>query len=166
MRNVLLVFAGGFCGTLARYLLGLAIHPSLVANGLPLPLDILGINLTGALALGLLLGLVEAGAAIAPDARLALGTGFLGAYTTFSTFMYGGARLLSGSAPGWGIAYLIASMVLGVACARGGFLLAGWLTVRRRARWTARPYAGPAHVQREEPVRGHAQAEPAEEGVF
>src|SRR5579863_6577161 len=99
MRRVVLVFAGGFCGTLARYLLSaplLALARLWLPGGASFPYDILTINVTGALALGLLFGLVERGSRVSPDVRLTVGTGFLGAYTTFSSFVVGGDILLRG----------------------------------------------------------------------
>lgn len=140
MRKLALVFVGGFCGALARYLLSvpllaLAYHifpHTAFAVLRDLPFDILFINLTGALALGLLYGLFERGAAISPDMRLALGTGFLGAYTTFSTYMYGADRLLTGGVALVGWLYLLGSVALGVGCARLGYVGAGMYLARRR----------------------------------
>jgi CrcB protein len=129
MRKIAFVFVGGFCGTLARYLLSAPLQA--LASGLPLgargalPYDILVINLTGAATMGLLYGLVERGAAIPPEARLALGTGFLGAYTTFSSLAYGGDQLLASGAVVAGIVYLAGSVILGSASARAGYLIAG-----------------------------------------
>ena len=137
MRRLALVFAGGFCGTLARYLLSAPLL-ALFAALLPrfghgaMPYDILAINLTGALALGLLYGLFERGVALPPDLRLVVGTGFLGAYTTFSSFVYGGDKLLLGGALLPGMLYLLGSVALGVAAAHCGHLLAGAVAERRR----------------------------------
>lgn len=135
MRKIVLVFVGGFSGTLARYLLAaplLALARSALPGGQGLPYDILVINLTGALALGLLYGLVERGAAISPDVRLTLGTGFLGAYTTFSSFVVGGDTLIAEGSAATGMAYLLGSIVLGVAAAHGGYLLSGMVSQRHR----------------------------------
>jgi CrcB protein len=133
MRRVALVFAGGFCGTLARYalsapLLALA-GPLLPAARLGFPYDVLLINLTGAFALGLLYGLVEHGASVAPDVRLTLGTGFLGAYTTFSSLAYGGDRLVAAGQPVAATLYLAGSVALGVLCANAGYAAAARLAV-------------------------------------
>ena len=139
MRKVALVCAGGFCGTLARYLLmapllGLA-RTLFPAGPGTFPYDILVINLSGAFALGILYGLVERGAALPPDARLAVGTGFLGAYTTFSTFVYGGDKLLMSGAFVAGLLYLCGSMALGVVCAWAGRIAAtAIISMRSRPR--------------------------------
>lgn len=147
MRRVILVFAGGFCGTLARYLLSaplLALAQRILPGGASFPYDILAINLTGALALGLLYGLVERGAAISPDVRLTLGTGFLGAYTTFSSFVVGGDKLVASGNPNAGTLYLLGSIVLGVGAAHAGYLLAGLLSQSDHiARPISRPISWP-----------------------
>lgn len=82
MRTVLAIGAGGFVGALARY----AVHVAMLRTfGPTFPLGTLAVNVTGSFALGLLFGLSEMHT-IAPAARLGLGVGVLGAYTTFSTF--------------------------------------------------------------------------------
>lgn len=174
MRKVALVCAGGFCGTLARYvlmapLLGLAgsLFPTRPGG---FPYDIFIINLSGAFALGLLYGLVERGAAISPDVRLAVGTGFLGAYTTFSTFVYGGDKLLASGFVLPGALYLCGSVALGVLFAwigalaaativmRGQLLRRGLVHVRRIERCLTRSAAGIASPQ----AKQDAQKRPAE----
>lgn len=145
MRKLAYVAAGGFCGALARYLLAapllaLAAHLTLPGVESGLAYDVLAINLSGALALGLIYGLVELGAHVPHDIRLLVGTGFLGAYTTFSTYVYGGEQLLaSGKFPLMlaGGLYLVGSLALGVFCAQCGYWLAegsllGMIATRRR----------------------------------
>ena len=136
LRKLALVLAGGFCGTLARYYLAAPLL-TLAALLLPgaqsgFPYDTFAINLSGAFALGLLYGLAERGARISPDVRLALGTGFLGAYTTFSTFTVGGDKLLLDGAWLIGTLYLAGSIVLGVFCAHLGHIAAGAIVARQR----------------------------------
>ena len=119
-----IVAAGGVFGALARYGLGLVIP---APNAWPLP--ILVINLSGALALGALLeGLSRRG----PDVghrrvlRLALGTGFLGAYTTYSTLALDAVHLFTaGEAPG-AAGYLAASLLGGAAATTMGIWLGAW----------------------------------------
>ncbi|WP_309073158.1 CrcB family protein [Paenarthrobacter sp.] len=129
-----IVAAGGVFGALARYGLGLVIP---APNAWPLP--ILVINLSGALALGALLeGLSRRG----PDVggrrvlRLALGTGFLGAYTTYSTLALDAVHLFAvGGAPG-AAGYLAASLLGGAAATTAGIWLGAWhhrRTTRRKS---------------------------------
>jgi CrcB protein len=69
----------GGCGALARFGLTLLVADRLHPH---LPLGTLAVNVSGAFLLGLL-----AGAAVDGDARMLLGAGALGSYTTFSTWM-------------------------------------------------------------------------------
>jgi fluoride exporter len=135
MRNIALVFAGGFCGTLARTLLATPIT-SLTLTLFPhasarFPWDIFAINLSGALALGLLYGLCERGVPILHDIRLAAGPGFLGAFTTFSSYIVGGEMLARTGQPALAAFYVIASLAMGVGCAWAGYNAAGTLVQRR-----------------------------------
>jgi CrcB protein len=135
MRNIALVFAGGFCGTLARALLATPIT-SLTLTLFPhasarFPWDIFAINLSGALALGLLYGLCERGVPIPHDIRLAAGPGFLGAFTTFSSYIVGGEMLARTGQPTLAAFYVIASLAMGVGCAWAGYNAAGSLVQRR-----------------------------------
>lgn len=111
----------GALGTAAREAISLAV-PKL--DGLPVA--ILGINLLGAFCLGVLL---EALLRRGPDAgrrraiRLALGTGLLGGFTTYSTLATDAASLLLHGAGWLGIGYALGSVLLGAAASFLGILL-------------------------------------------
>jgi CrcB protein len=109
---------GGF-GALARFALTL-----LVADRLPphLPVGTLAVNLSGSFLLGLL-----AGAAVAGDARLILGAGALGSYTTFSTWMVETQRIEEVGRRGVAGANLVLGIVLGLAAAALGHALGAQL---------------------------------------
>jgi len=79
--TLLAIFVGGAVGTVARYLLD-AHHP--VPQG-GFPWVTLVVNLSGSLAIGLLVPLTEHVAPRAPWARPLLVVGFLGGWTTYST---------------------------------------------------------------------------------
>lgn len=83
MREFLWVGLGGACGTWARYLTALAMGPR--AQG-GFPWATLAVNLVGCFLMGLLLHLSARLAGVPPVVRLALGTGFLGGLTTYSSF--------------------------------------------------------------------------------
>lgn len=129
LRDVALVAAGGVVGTAAREALALGVP---AAGGVPWA--ILVANLSGALLLGLLVGAL---AARGPETaghrrvRLALGTGVLGGYTTYSALAADTAGLL-GTDPALAVAYGLGSVVLGVALAAAG-LLVGHRVGRSRA---------------------------------
>lgn len=84
MTRVLLVGAGGFLGSAARYLL------SGLAQGLfrtaSFPAGTLAVNLSGCLVIGVLSQLAEARGAFGDPGRAFLFAGVLGGFTTFSAF--------------------------------------------------------------------------------
>jgi fluoride exporter len=86
----------------------------------PFPLGTFVVNLSGGFALGLLVGLSVTGPAL-----LVLGTGLLGGYTTFSTWMVEAERL--GEDGEWTLLwlYLFGSMLAGTAATGAGWLLGG-----------------------------------------
>lgn len=83
MGNIILVAVGGSLGTLARYGLSTYIARQV---GPAFPWGTLVINLTGCFLIGLAFALGFERNILGPSARLAFMTGFLGAYTTFSTY--------------------------------------------------------------------------------
>jgi CrcB protein len=124
-----LVALGGAVGTTARALLEQAFAP--VPGSWPW--TTFWINLVGSFVLGALLEtLLRSG----PDAgwrralRLGCGTGVLGGFTTYSTFVVEIERLASGGRAALGAAYALGSVAVGVAAAVAGIGLAA--AVRRR----------------------------------
>lgn len=117
MIRIAIVALGGALGAVARYLLG-----GWVAArwGSTFPVGTLVINVTGAFLLGVVATLTTDRFS-APQARLLLGVGFLGAYTTFSTFTYETLQLLSEGSFSAAALNVAGSLVLG--------LLAVWLGV-------------------------------------
>jgi CrcB protein len=87
------------------------------------PAGTLTINVSGSLLLGLLTGLA-AHHGLAPQAVTVLGTGLLGAYTTFSTFSYETIRLLEDGAVAEATLNVVGSLALGLAAAAAGLGLA------------------------------------------
>lgn len=84
------------------------------------PIGTLVVNLLGCFALGLLGGAAERAA---PELRLVLGAGFLGAFTTFSTFGVEALDLLQRNVEA-ALLYLATSVVGGLIAAWGGLTLA------------------------------------------
>ncbi|SHN85001.1 fluoride efflux transporter CrcB [Desulfitobacterium chlororespirans] len=80
--HILLVGMGGFFGAIFRYFF------SKKLNGEKLPIGTLTVNLSGAFLLGAIIG-----ANLSTATTLLLGTGFLGAFTTFSTLKLEMAQL-------------------------------------------------------------------------
>ena len=92
MGRALLVGAGGFLGSVLRYLLGGWI--SRLKAGWTFPVETLIINVSGCLLIGLLAGLSESRGVFSGSTRAFLFIGVLGGYTTFSTFGYETFQLL------------------------------------------------------------------------
>ena len=116
MTEVLWIGVGGFAGALARYWLS-----NLIAAyaGVVFPFGTFVVNLSGSFVLGLLLGLFEQ-QAVSPVTRLALGTGFIGAYTTFSTFTYETIRLVEEGSILLATLNVVGSVVLGLGAVFAG----------------------------------------------
>ena len=101
MINCVFVGLGGMLGAVARYLLGLI--PVREMSGFPL--ITLGINILGALVIGLLVALAQKQAGLDAGLLLFLKVGLCGGFTTFSTFALEAQGLLSGGR--WGMALLL-----------------------------------------------------------
>jgi CrcB protein len=117
--GLLIALAGGL-GAVVRFLADGLVDG--LARRASIPLGTLVINVSGSLLLGLITGWWAAHTGD-PGLRLALGTGFLGGYTTFSTASVEAARLaLSGR--GWAaVAQAAGMVVLGVTAAALGLWL-------------------------------------------
>lgn len=117
--TLLLVAVGGCFGAVARYLVDFWV----VSRGITrVPLGTLIVNVSGSLGLGLLVGAM--GAAGGAEWLMTLaGAGFLAAYTTFSTWMFEAARLIQRGAVGTALAYLLATVGVGIAAAAAGLFL-------------------------------------------
>lgn len=110
---VLLVGGAGFLGVLARYAISSGFH------GAALPWATVAINVVGSF----LLGVVVVQHGLSEDARTALGVGFLGGFTTFSTFTVQVVLDVDAGRPGSALAYVGASLILGFAAAAAGYIL-------------------------------------------
>ncbi|HEX7462679.1 MAG TPA: CrcB family protein, partial [Dermatophilaceae bacterium] len=80
------------------------------------PWGTFAVNVFGSLILGIITGAVTAGGA-SPQVQLAVGTGFCGALTTYSTFSYETLRLLEDDARLFAAANVVASIVAGLGSA-------------------------------------------------
>jgi len=118
---VLWVGLGGFLGANARYLLGGWIA---ARYGTLFPLGTFVINVTGSFILGFFLTLAQERVLIHPNVRLLFAVGFVGAYTTFSTFEYESMRLLQDGELLWALINLVGSVLTGSVAVLAGIILA------------------------------------------
>lgn len=113
------VLAIGGLGSVARFMVDRAVARRAARS---FPFGTLTVNVTGAALLGFVTGL-----ALSHHAMLLAGTAFLGAYTTFSTWMFETQRLTEERQIGPAVANVVLSMVFGIAAAAAGQAIAGLL---------------------------------------
>ena len=112
--TTLFVAVRGLCGVLARW--GIS---RLTLHSEALIWSTVGINIVGSIFLGLLVAEQWFGR----DLREGLGVGFLGGFTTFSTFSVQVVLEAEGGRPGTAIVYVLASVLGGIAAATAGYTL-------------------------------------------
>lgn len=104
------VAVGGAAGAVARYGLGGWIQDR---AGFGFPWGTLVVNVLGCLLIGFAIRYLEA-TRLPAELRALVGVGFLGAFTTFSTFSYETVGLLEEGAWGRAAAYSLGSLLLGI----------------------------------------------------
>lgn len=117
--SALLVTLGAAVGALLRHVAQQLTH---VRAGSRVPWGTLLVNLVGSFTLGLLLG-AAASHPVHDDVVLALGTGVLGAFTTYSALALETVTLGEDGHRATALAYLVGTVVGGLALAAGGLLL-------------------------------------------
>lgn len=109
--TMLLVGLAGGAGVMARYAISTPVH------GDALPWVTVGINVLGSL----LLGLLVATHTFSEDFRTVVGVGFLGGFTTFSTFSVQAFIDIEAGEPLRALIYVAASVIAGIAAAACGY---------------------------------------------
>ncbi|MFT4413454.1 fluoride efflux transporter CrcB [Bacillus sp. UMB0728] len=117
--RLLLVIVGGFFGAICRYGLGEWVH---VDNGLPL--GTLLINLIGCLFLGWFLTFMSKKGKNSEQFTLIVGTGFIGSFTTFSTFSVETIQLLQEGFVVIALFYVLTSTIFGLIMVYLGYRMA------------------------------------------
>src|SRR5262245_30627153 len=117
MERVMVVGAGGFLGSAARYVVQGLVYRYLPAD---FPYATFFINVTGCFAIGFLGVLAQENFLIGPTARLFLMVGVLGGYTTFSTFGYETVELLRVGSGFAAAANVVGQVLLGLFAVWGG----------------------------------------------
>jgi len=114
--EIVLIGIGGAAGSVIRYTIGKWIAQRSSGN---FPWGTFFVNATGAVLLGLVIGMRPGTAA-----GFLLAEGFLGAYTTFSTFMFEGFELFRGNEKKNAVFYILFSLAVGAAGYFAGSALA------------------------------------------
>jgi CrcB protein len=103
---------GGALGAIARYTVGVWIYERV---GTRFPYGTLVANVTGCFLIGLVLTILDAHLDLNPAWRYAIPTGFIGAYTTFSTFEYETLHAMQSGQPVTAFLYFGSSLLAGFA---------------------------------------------------
>ena len=128
MQKLVWLGLSGALGTLARAGLTRVVQR---AVGLEFPWGTVLVNLLGSLAFGLVWALTERRIQAAPEVRLYALTGFMGAFTTFSTFVFDSVVLMQEGRLGAACANIALQNALGLVCVALGL-------------WVGRGLGGPA----------------------
>jgi CrcB protein len=125
IRQPIAISLGAIAGALTRYYLTLWF-----ANrfGVGFPYGTFFINLTGCFVMGFFVTIAEQVALIRPEIRLLIAVGFLGSYTTFSTYELDTRNLMRQGDFIWALFYWLSSAILGVISLQLGIILARLLT--------------------------------------
>ena len=121
MQKYLLIALGGGLGSIARYWVG-----STIASraGIKFPYGTLVVNLTACLVIGFTLTYMGKRADLSPAWRFLVPVGFIGAYSTFSTYEWETLSTLRSGAFALGALYAVGSLILGLIATWGGAALA------------------------------------------
>jgi len=122
--ELLAVGFGGFVGAITRFVLGMWVYNRLThLTGWMFPFGTLFVNVTGSLLLAVASVWFVRHAGLPHPARLFISTGFLGAYTTFSTFSNETVQILQGQGMVAAAIYLIVTNVLCVLAVLVGLVI-------------------------------------------
>jgi CrcB protein len=121
MNRFLLIAIGAVLGANARYLVGLWAAQRF---GINFPYGTAIVNITGSLILGFLVAWGTSHTGLSPELRLLLAVGFLGSYTTFSSFAVESLQQFESASLGSALLNLFVNNGLGLAAAWVGMLLA------------------------------------------
>ena len=120
IKNLLLVALGGGIGSTARYLCQKWFSENYPH---PFPWGTFLVNLFGCFLIGIIYAASEKSAALSPQTRLLLITGFCGGFTTFSTFAFENMSLLRSGDFLYFSIYIVASVALGIAGVFAGIVI-------------------------------------------
>ena len=117
---LVLIGLGGFAGAISRYLVDGFVSDR---TGGAFPWGTLAVNATGSFVLGLLFAMTTERAILPAELRGPVMIGFIGAYTTFSTYMLESWGLVESGSYGSAIANLGGSLVVGLVAVAAGLLI-------------------------------------------
>lgn len=122
MKAFLLVGLGGFLGATSRWLLAQSIDRWLLQTRFPFGIFV--VNILGCLAIGYVMGLAHARDAVPDHYRLLFTIGFLGSFTTYSTFSWNTFELFRTGHVGYALANIVITLITGLLAVWMGYALA------------------------------------------
>ena len=125
MVNLFYVGLGGFIGAVLRYFVSGGVQKW--TQSIDFPYGTLAVNLIGCLVIGMLTRMDEMRSLLSPEVRLFLLIGFLGAFTTYSTFSNEAVNLINDRQFDLMLLYMTAHLVLGLAAVFAGRFLTYWI---------------------------------------
>jgi CrcB protein len=121
LQKYLLIALGGALGSIARYWVG---HAVAARTGLKFPYGTLVVNLTACLIIGFALTFLAERTDMNPAWRFLIPIGFIGAYSTFSTYEWETLSVMRSGAFALAALYAVGSLILGLAATWAGSALA------------------------------------------
>jgi CrcB protein len=121
LQKYLLIAIGGALGSIARFWVGSTIAGRM---GIKFPYGTLLVNITACLVIGFTLTYMGKRADLNPAWRYFIPIGFIGAYSTFSTYEWETLSTLRSGAFALGALYSVGSLILGLIAVWGGAMLA------------------------------------------
>lgn len=121
MSKYFYIAMGGSLGAIARYWVGSAVASRL---GTKFPYGTFVINISACIIIGFTLTYLGKRAELNPAWRYLIPTGFVGAYSTFSTYEWETLSSIRGGAFSLAALYAIGSLIAGLVAAWGGAVLA------------------------------------------
>ena len=120
MLKYVMVGVGGCLGSILRFWLGSYIGSRM---GTRFPYGTFVINITGSFLIGLVYAFVTARTQWSPNWRYLIPIGFIGGYTTFSSFEYETLLTIQAGQVGLGLLYVVLSVVVGFVAVWGGVVM-------------------------------------------
>ena len=124
LRILLIVGAGGFLGSVARYLAAKYIQQTVLS---PFPYGTFWVNILGCFLIGLFYGLSERSGVMSNELRLFLTVGFCGGFTTFSSFTNENFILIQNGQFLTAFVYILGSVLVGILSVYIGYLISNLL---------------------------------------
>lgn len=121
MQKYFLIACGGALGSIARYWVGATVVDRM---GTKFPYGTFVINITACVIIGFSLTFLARRADLSPGWRFLVPVGFVGAYSTFSTYEWETLSTIRSGAFFVAVLYAVSSLILGLAAVWGGSLLA------------------------------------------